>query len=105
MITKLVLYDNYIDFIIFVKFVFLLLAFTEYYYKHFSSLQTKEQTIKFIEYLKERVEFIFTFSMSILILILFRKSRVIVVEKHLMFLFIAYALINLISANWELIGF
>jgi len=103
MISGLLLYDKFIDFIIFDKVIFILLALTEYYYKNISSSKTKDDTIKILEFFKERAEFIFIFSMSILIIILFRKTRTITINSHLMILFIAYGLINLFSVNWSLL--
>ena len=99
------LYDPFINFIIFDKIIFIILSIIILYYKRINKTKKDkniDELILFLEFFKERTEFIFIISMSILILILFRSNGTLEINNHLRLLFLAYGIIIIFTADWNL---
>jgi succinate dehydrogenase hydrophobic anchor subunit len=94
-------YTKCILFILALKVVFILLAVTHFYYK----ITNQENTKKYeeVDYWKSRVEFIFTISMSILMIYLFspRKGNTIVITGETKILLFLFSGLLFITAKWE----
>jgi hypothetical protein len=92
-------YDYFIVFIIIVKIIFLILLLYSFY------LKIKQDTDKYekINEWKEKTEFIFIISMSIILIYLFNpRKNSLVIDGHVKFLLFAYGFIILLNAPWSL---
>jgi len=94
-------YDSYVSFAFFVKIVFIILALIHIFLR----LTGKENSfldIK-IKYWKERVEFLFTIIMSLLIIYLFtpKKNRIEKIDKETNLLLYLFGFVLFITAKWE----
>jgi amino acid transporter len=94
-------WDSFVVFIIFVKTLFVVLAALDIYFK----VEKKEDSVwgKWVVYWKDRLEFIFIISMSIICIVLFNPitSGALVVDGHVRFLLFVYGFIILITSNWH----
>ena len=94
-------YDTYVSFAFFVKVVFIVLALIHIFFR----LNGKENSpfdIK-IKYWKERVEFLFTIIMSLLLIYLFtpKTNRIEKVDKETKILLYLFGIVLFITAKWE----
>jgi len=96
-------YDIYITFIIIIKVLFLILTIVHAFLK----AKNKENSIlnKKIVYWKERLEFVFILSMSLLLIFIFnpRKDRSKYLDYETKILFYLFGFILIITAKWEII--
>jgi|Laugresubdmm15sn_1035100.scaffolds.fasta_scaffold00015_60 hypothetical protein len=83
-------YDTYLIFIIGIKILFLISALGLFYYSHFSNSSSSLAKSLQFELWKERTEFIFILSMTILLLYLFypRKTPITINRETNLLLFI-----------------
>jgi uncharacterized protein involved in response to NO len=95
-------FDSYISIIIFVKFLFIIMAITHLYLK--ATGQKDSDLDKRIVYWKERFEFIFVFLMAILLVYLFdiRHDRTGLIGRHTKLLLYLFGFVLLITAKWAL---
>jgi hypothetical protein len=91
----------YIILVFLIKIVFIVLALTYIYLK----TKGKEKTTlaKSVKYWKERVEFLFVFFMSLLLIYLFspRSNRTSLIDRETKLLFYLFGFVLLITAKWE----
>ena len=96
-------YDSYLVFIICIKVLFLCTALGSFYYSYISkSPDALRDNIKF-QFWKNRTEFVFLLSMSLLLLFLFfpwRKKSVVINRETNLLLFI-FGCILIINTNFE----
>jgi uncharacterized membrane protein YiaA len=94
-------WDSFVVFIIFVKVLFVVFSALEIYYK----VEKKENSAwsNWALYWKERLEFIFIISVSLLCIVLFNpiSSGALVIDYHVRFLLFVYGFIILITSNWH----
>jgi hypothetical protein len=95
-------YHTYVIFIFFIKICFMLMVVTHIYLK--AKGEEQSDLDKKILYLKERFEFIFIASMSILIIYLFNPiiEKSILIDKETKVLLFLFGFILLITANWDI---
>lgn len=95
-------YNMYVIFIILIKVGFILLSLINVYLK----IKGKEHTEIYnnILFWKERLEFIFTFLMSILLIYTFGPWCVqpIKIDKETQILFYLFGFVLIVTANWEI---
>lgn len=95
--------DTFIRFIIFFKVLYI------YYlvYANYLIFRKKDDTELYqnVEYRKQRAEFIFTISMSLLIIYFFSPltGNVIRFDAETKFLFFVFGLLLFVKANWKLV--
>ena len=93
-------YDTYLIFIIIIKVLFLLSALGYFYYSYFSKSPNVTKSLQF-QIWKERTEFVFILSMTILLLYLFYPRKIPVPINRetniLLFIFGIILLINIIK--------
>jgi hypothetical protein len=91
---------NYILFIIGLKLIFLWLLVTHLYLKNKTKWNKLDERLL---YWKERVEFLFTTCMAVLMLFIFnpRTANTIVITNDVKILLFAFALLILITENWK----
>jgi hypothetical protein len=94
--------DYFVFFIILIKIVFMLSAIGHIYFSHSTKPNVKKIDDKLL-YFKERTEFIFIISMSILLIYHFNPhfSKKIINEET-SFLFFLFGLVLIITAKWSL---
>ena len=95
------IYPKFIFFIIFVKFLYVIFSFLTIYFDVFKLDKSK---MDFIKKWKERMDFLFTASMSILLIILFNpwhKNEKYMNEEVKLLLYV-FGFILLTTANWQL---
>ena len=94
-------YDIYIYLIFAVKIVFIVMAILHLFLR--IKGKTDSELDKKIVYWKERMEFIFTFLMSILLMYLFnpRKNNIYMVDKETNLLLFLFGFVLLITAKWS----
>jgi hypothetical protein len=99
---KELLLDNFLYFIIFIKFIFITSAVAHVYLTHKATYSKKVDNK--IVYWKERTEFVFIISMSLLLIYHFnprnKQSTYINSETSLLFFLFGWALI--LTAKWSL---
>jgi len=96
-------YDFYLIFIIIIKVLFLVTMIGSFYYSHISnSTNALNKNIQF-HFWKERTEFVFLLSMSILLLYLFFpwRKKPIYIDKETHLLLFIFACILIINTNYE----
>ncbi len=95
-------YDMYVTFIFLIKICFMLTAVSHIYLK--SKGEEKSDLDNKILYWKERFEFIFIATMSILLIYLFnpRISKNIVIDKETKILLFLFGFILLLTAKWDI---
>jgi len=94
-------YDSYITFAFTVKILFIVLALTYIFLKVKGDEKTK-MAIK-IKYWKEKVEFIFTIIMALLLIYLFspRVNRTTMIDHETKILFYLFGFVLLVTAKWQ----
>ena len=94
-------YDTYLIFIIGIKILFLVSALGFFFYSHFSKTPSNIAKSSQFEIWKQRTEFIFILSMTILLLYLFFPRTIPIPINHetnlLLFIFACILLINIIK--------
>jgi hypothetical protein len=95
-------YDIYVSLIILVKVIFVILAIVHLSYK--VKKQTNNPTDKKVLYWKDRMEFIFTIMMALLLIVVFnpRTSKVIGLDTETKLLLFLFGIILIITAKWEI---
>jgi len=95
------LYNQYILFLIALKVVFILLSIAHIYNRIKRKTNTKED--KQIVYWKDRIEFVFTIGMAILLIYVFspRRKDHAIVTKETQILFYMFGIVLLLTAKWE----
>jgi len=107
------IYDNYVIFVIIIKFLFVIFALISKYYQtkiksnhNNSDLQEYTQKYNWAIYWKDRLEFFFLISTSIICIIVFYPfySDPIFIDRHTKILLFIYGFIVLITLNWNILG-
>jgi hypothetical protein len=95
-------FKMYITSIIIVKVVFIILAIYERYLKHKKPVNNKK--ILEITYWRERIEFVFIFMMSTLLLYLFnpRMNNINMITGETKLLLFLFGFILIITAKWNI---
>ena len=95
-------FDMYISFVFIIKIVFIILAIMHIYNKAKRKANTPQD--KKILFWKDRVEFIFIFMMSLLLIYLFnpRYNKPIVLDYETKLLLFLFGIILLLTAKWKL---
>lgn len=96
------IYDNVVLFLLIIKIIFIILSITYIYLHEIKGDETSILAIK-IKYWKEKIEFIFIFMMSILMIYLFnpRENRTTLINLETKLLFYLFGFILIINAKWE----
>jgi len=94
-------FHSYIYFIIFIKFIFVILAISHLYMK--AKGKTDTDLDKKIVYWKERIEFVFIILMSFLLIYLFnpRYEHKVFIDSHVQILLYLFGFILLLTAKWN----
>jgi hypothetical protein len=91
-------YDLLIIIIVIIKIIFLLLKVGNFYNKVMGKALNDNFT-----FWADRVEFIYTFLMAIMLIYLFRgKSKVCIYDKETIFLLYVFGIILLLTADWSI---
>jgi hypothetical protein len=107
------IYDNYVIFVIIIKFLFVIFAIISKYYQtkiksnhNNSDLQEYTQKYNWAIYWKDRLEFFFLISTSIICIIVFYPFYYdpIFIDRHTKILLFIYGFIVLITLNWNILG-
>jgi hypothetical protein len=101
------IYDNYVIFVIIIKFLFVIFAIiSKYYQTKIKSNQEYTQKYNWAIYWKDRLEFFFLISTSIICIIVFYPfySDPIFIDRHTKILLFIYGFIVLITLNWNILG-
>jgi L-asparagine transporter-like permease len=94
-------YTAYITFIILVKILFIIFAISHLYFR--AKGNEGSDLDKKVVFWKDRMEFVFIFLMSMLLIYLFnpRKDRPILIDKETKILLYLFGFILLITAKWS----
>jgi uncharacterized membrane protein YbjE (DUF340 family) len=94
-------FDTYVSAVFIVKIIFIILAIMHIYNRAKGKQNTKQD--KKIVFWKDRVEFIFIFMMSLLLIYLFnpRYNKPIVLDYETKLLLFLFGIVLLITAKWE----
>ena len=94
-------FDKYVIFVFFFKILFVILAVLHIYF--IVKVKTNYKTYKKIVFWKERVEFIFIFLMSIMLMYMFypRSTKPIIIDFETKLLLFIFGIIILIEAKWD----
>ena len=95
------LLNSFINFIIFIKFVFLFNVVIYLYIKYFTKLHHFESTSL---YIIKRVRFVFTICLALLLLFIFspHHNHSVYITPNMTFLFYAVGFLLITSANWSI---
>lgn len=95
-------FDKYVIFVFFFKILFVILAVLHIYF--IVKGKTNSKTDKKIVFWKERVEFIFIFLMSIMLMYMFypRSTKPIIIDFETKLLLFVFGIITLIGAKWDI---
>ena len=106
--------DYYIFFIFFIKIIFIILAIVNLYLKKQIPVEEKEknksdkikkqiETQQKIEYYKTRIELLFKFLMSLLLIYIFnpRQNRIHLINYEAKLLFFLFGIILIVTAQWK----
>ena len=95
------LFDIGITIIILLKIIFIILLITQFYFKYKEPNNTKR--LNNLKLWRKQIEFIFIFSMSLLLIYLFnpRINRLYMVDTETRLLLYLFGCILIISADWE----
>jgi len=95
-------YDVYVSIAILVKVIFVILAIVHLSYK--VKKQTNSPKDKKVIYWKDRMEFIFTIMMALLLIYLFnpRSSKIIGLDAETKILLFLFGIILIITAKWQI---
>ena len=96
-----ILLNNFINFLIFIKIIFFINVIIYLYLKYFTKLYSYEKIIK---YIISQINFIFSISISILLIFIFRPSNnnIIYITTDMSVLFYIFGILLFITSNWEL---
>jgi hypothetical protein len=96
--------DNFVIFIIIIKFIFIFFIINDFIFKHYKKNSPSSIDLeKFFSYWRERLSFIFKISVAILFMIIFNPSHThIIITPAISFLFYVFGLILIITANWNI---
>ena len=96
-----ILLNKFIDFLIFIKIVFIINVIIYIFIKHFTNLYHYEKIIK---YIISHINLIFSISISILLIFIFRPrhNNIIYITTEMSILFYIFGLLLFITSNWEL---
>ena len=94
-------FNMYITFIVLIKVGFVILAISHLYLKIKGKADSK--TDKKIVYWEERVEFVFIFLMSLMLMYLFypRSTKPIIIDYETKLLLFVFGIITIIGAKWD----
>jgi hypothetical protein len=108
------IYDNYVIFVIIIKILFVIFAVISRHYQkkiksagnNKSEVQEYTQKYNWAIYWKERLEFFFLISTSLICIIVFYPfySEPIFIDRHTKILLFIYGFIVLITLNWNILG-
>ena len=107
------IYDNYVIFVIIIKILFVIFALISRYYQtkikssgSKTNLQEYTQKYNWAVYWKDRLEFFFLISTSLICIIVFYPfySEPIFIDRHTKLLLFIYGFIVLITLNWNILG-
>jgi hypothetical protein len=108
------IYDNYVIFVIIIKILFVIFAVISRHYQkkiktagnNKSQLQEYTQKYNWALYWKDRLEFFFLISTSLICIIVFYPfySDPIFIDRHTKILLFIYGFIVLITLNWNILG-
>jgi len=95
------LFDIGITIIIILKVIFIILLITQFYFKYKQPNNTK--LLNNLDFWRNRIEFIFIFLMSLLLIYLFnpRINRIYMIDTETRLLLYLFGFILIISADWE----
>ena len=95
-------FSNYVILVILIKVVFVILAVSHLFLK--IKGKADSETDKKIVYWKERVEFVFIFLMSLMLMYLFypRSTKPIIIDFETKVLLFVFGIITLIGAKWDI---
>lgn len=93
--------DFLILFIIFIKIIFICSALGHLYFSYYTDPASKKDDKEMV-YWKERTEFIFILSMSILLIYHFKPGKNKPVDNETSFLFFMFGWVLIITAKWKL---
>jgi len=95
-------FDKYVMFVFLFKILFAILAISHLYLK--VKGKAGSETDKKIVYWEERVEFVFIFLMSLMLMYLFypRSTKPIVIDFETKVLLFVFGVITLIGAKWDI---
>jgi len=96
-----ILLNKFIDILIFIKIVFFINVIIYLYLKYFTKLHSYEKIIK---YIITRINFIFSISISILLIFIFgpHHNNIIYVTTDMSVLFYIFGILLFITSNWEI---
>jgi L-asparagine transporter-like permease len=94
-------YNVYITFIIIIKIIFIIFALSHIYFR--AKGEEGSDLDKKVMFWKERMEFVFIFLMSMLLIYLFnpRQNRATIIDKETRILLYLFGFILLITAKWS----
>jgi hypothetical protein len=108
------IYDNYVIFVIIIKILFVIFAVISRHYQkkiktagnNKSQVQEYTQKYNWALYWKDRLEFFFLISTSLICIIVFYPfySDPIFIDRHTKILLFIYGFIVLITLNWNILG-
>ena len=95
-------FDKYVTFVFFFKILFVILAVLHLYYTVKGKADSEKD--KKIVFWKERIEFVFIFLMSLMLMYLFypRSTKPIIIDFETKLLLFVYGIIILIGAKWDI---
>jgi uncharacterized membrane protein len=94
--------DLFILFIVLIKIVFVLSAIGHLVLSHSSNINLQEKADPKLTYWKERTEFIFIVSMSILLIYHFKPGNNKPISEETALLFFLFGIILVLTAKWSL---
>ncbi len=94
--------DWFIVFIVVIKIIFVISAVAHIFMSHVHNKKLKDNVDPKLVLLKERTEFVFIVSMSILLIYHFIPGKNKVITEESAFLFFLFGIVLLITAKWSL---
>jgi uncharacterized BrkB/YihY/UPF0761 family membrane protein len=94
-------FDKYVTLVFLFKIIFAILAISHLYLKTIGKAGSKKD--KKIVYWEERVEFVFIFLMSLMLMYLFypRSTKPIIIDYETKLLLFVFGIITIIGAKWD----
>ena len=95
--------EKIVYFIIFIKIIFLISAIGSIFFEHYNKTSAKSKLLDLkFSYWKERMEFIFTICMALLLIFIFNPwhKNQIYITKEMGLLFYLFGFILIITAKW-----
>jgi uncharacterized BrkB/YihY/UPF0761 family membrane protein len=95
-------FNKYVTFVFFFKILFVILAVLHLYYTIKGKADSEKD--KKIVFWKERIEFVFIFLMSLMLMYLFypRSTKPIIIDFETKLLLFVFGIIILIGAKWDI---